>query len=347
MKKNISDLLDAYGDPNIELEQATPLSSERIKELTMSKIKDETAPKKRRTTFRVLMAAAIIVTLAVSVFAAGNSAAWFQDFFAKQSHSEMSLSQIEYVQKNTAEQVQSQSINGYTVTLDSYITDGSTTYAKIRIEIPETSAVSDVSLAFEDGPWLMKDGEPIGGASTTWKLLEWDEAARAGTYLLRYQLINASRGDVQTGSVELVMTNLVSTDDRKSYLAEGTWRFEVNIPEAEVVELAEEPIGKVEVLTEQGETIEVELLRADMTAMGLRVEFLDPGYDSAYYMMGVWAILEDGTQVLLREKTFGARDLEEGTIRWIYFEPESPTPLEEVMYVEFPGGTRITVSAVE
>lgn len=313
----------------------------------MSRIKEENAPKKQRTTFKVLIAAAIIATLAVSVFAAGNAADWFQEFFAKQNHSEMSESQIEYIQKNAAEQPQSQSINGYTVTLDSYITDGSTTYFKIRIEIPEASALSDVRLAFEDGPWLMKDGEPIGGASATWKMLEWDEAARTGTYLLRYQLINASRGDVQTGDVDLVMTNLVSTEDRNNDLAEGTWRFKVNIPAAEVAELADKPIGKVEVQTEQGETIEVELLQADMTAMGLRVEFLEPGYDSAYYMMGVWAVMRDGTEILLREKTFGARDFEEGTVRWIYFEPESPTPLEDVLYVEFPGGTRISVNKAE
>ena len=343
MKKNISDLLDAYGDPNIKLEQAAPLSSERIKELTMSKIKEENAPKKRRITFRVMMAAAIIVTLAVSVFAAGSGAAWFQDFFAKQSRSEMTQSQIEYIHKNAAEQAQSKSINGYTVTLDSYITDGSTTYAKIRIEIPETSAVSGGSLTFEDGPWLMKDGEPIGGASTTWKMLEWDEAARAGTYLLRYQLIHATRGDVQTGNVELVMTNLVSTDDRKNYLAEGSWQFQVNIPEAEVLELGEESLGKVEVRTEQDETIEVELLQADMTAMGLRIEFREPVNDTFYYLMGVKAVLGDGTEVLLRAKTFGARD----SIHWMYLEPESPTPLEEVIYVEFPGGAQITFNMAE
>ena len=67
MKRIISDLLNAYSDPDVTLETQTPLSSERIKELTMSKIKERTAPRKRRITFRVMMAAAIIVALAVSV----------------------------------------------------------------------------------------------------------------------------------------------------------------------------------------------------------------------------------------------------------------------------------------
>ena len=38
MTKRISDLLDTYSDPNIELEIKEPLSSERIKVLTMKKI---------------------------------------------------------------------------------------------------------------------------------------------------------------------------------------------------------------------------------------------------------------------------------------------------------------------
>ena len=36
MTKLISDLLDTYSNPNIELNNKTPLSSERIKELTMN-----------------------------------------------------------------------------------------------------------------------------------------------------------------------------------------------------------------------------------------------------------------------------------------------------------------------
>lgn len=56
--------------PNIDLERGTPLSLERIKELTMSRIKEEKKPQKRRMTFKVVMAAAVIAALAASVFAA-------------------------------------------------------------------------------------------------------------------------------------------------------------------------------------------------------------------------------------------------------------------------------------
>ena len=38
MKRRISDILDHYSDSSVELNNSTPLSSDRIKELTMSKI---------------------------------------------------------------------------------------------------------------------------------------------------------------------------------------------------------------------------------------------------------------------------------------------------------------------
>lgn len=67
MNRKISDLMDHIQDTDVELEMHTPLSSQRIKELTMSKVKQN---KPRRIAFRVLMAAAIIAALAVSAFAA-------------------------------------------------------------------------------------------------------------------------------------------------------------------------------------------------------------------------------------------------------------------------------------
>ena len=68
MKKRISDLLDGYADGGVELSGDTPLSSARIKELTMSKI----SPNKKkmvRWPVRLLAAAAIAATLTVSAFA--------------------------------------------------------------------------------------------------------------------------------------------------------------------------------------------------------------------------------------------------------------------------------------
>lgn len=69
MNRSISDLLDGYRDTEVALETDTPLSSSRIKELTMSKITKKRKNHKR-ITFRLLVAAAVISVLALSAFAA-------------------------------------------------------------------------------------------------------------------------------------------------------------------------------------------------------------------------------------------------------------------------------------
>lgn len=80
MKRHISDMMDSMADVSLELNQQTPLSSQRIKELTMNKITEKR--RSRRTGFRVLAAAAVIVALTATVFAAGTIADWFDDYLA-------------------------------------------------------------------------------------------------------------------------------------------------------------------------------------------------------------------------------------------------------------------------
>ncbi len=67
MKRRISDLVDGCQVHDLELKLPTPLAPQRIKELTMKKIDSNYKPK--RLSFRLLVAAAIIVALAVPVLA--------------------------------------------------------------------------------------------------------------------------------------------------------------------------------------------------------------------------------------------------------------------------------------
>ena len=69
MKRRISDMLDGYPENTVNLEQSTPLSSERIKELTMSKI-NQKEKKSRRIGVKLLALAAAISMLGVTAFAA-------------------------------------------------------------------------------------------------------------------------------------------------------------------------------------------------------------------------------------------------------------------------------------
>ena len=96
MRKRISDLLDACQDDSVELSGNTPLSSARIKEMTMNKI----TPKKKhlyRLPARLLAAAAIAAALTASAFAAvyiAGAGELMQDFFTKDG-APLSTGQIE------------------------------------------------------------------------------------------------------------------------------------------------------------------------------------------------------------------------------------------------------------
>lgn len=73
MKRRISDLLEGIREDTVELNTQTPLSSNRIKELTMSKINSEKKTHNtKRIAFRILVAAAAISLLTVTAFAAEN-----------------------------------------------------------------------------------------------------------------------------------------------------------------------------------------------------------------------------------------------------------------------------------
>ena len=76
MRKRISDLLDACQDDSVELSGNTPLSSARIKEMTMNNIETrEYKPNQSPERFkpvRLLLAAAVIAALSVSALAAGH-----------------------------------------------------------------------------------------------------------------------------------------------------------------------------------------------------------------------------------------------------------------------------------
>lgn len=79
MNRRISDLLDNIQEDSIDLRESTPLSSDRIKELTMGKIeynnksKHKNAKTVKGIVSKFLIAAILICSLAVTASAAGYS----------------------------------------------------------------------------------------------------------------------------------------------------------------------------------------------------------------------------------------------------------------------------------
>ena len=340
MTKLISDLLDTYSNPNIELNNKTPLSSERIKELTMNKINVEPKYKIAHFTRRFFIAVAIFSIFVVTVFASGNGAEWFKNFFEMRSEKTLTDDQLAFIDNNTITVAQGRTINGYTVMLDSYLNDGSTLYAKIRIQAPENKYLPKGAFYMYD---LCKGDSKYFqnrlSGSNTWSLIE--DNSNEKTYLLTY---TADKGKSLEGAT-LVLWDLIAYgegDNADILLAEGTWEFDLLEPDAKELHLLKSPVSGVMATNSNGE-VEVTLSAAVLRAMGLQVqvemteELSFTNVEIAYAKV----VMKDGSEEILNYS--GNSELRENgeLICWNYFDVDGILNLDDVLYLEFPGGTQI------
>lgn len=145
MKRNISDLLDACRDESVELDGGTPLSSSRIKELTMNKITQEKS-RKRRAPARVLIAAAVVAALSVSALAANyvfGAGALLQDYFAANGET-LTPGQVEVMDQMGKTFEGGVTSNGATITPVAALADEHVYYLRLRIEAPEGVVLPDL-----------------------------------------------------------------------------------------------------------------------------------------------------------------------------------------------------------
>lgn len=169
MKQRISDLLDSVPVDPVELNEVTPLSSSRIKELTMSKIENKDFKEKKtrrggsRIAFNILVAAVAISMLTVTVSAAEyifGAGDWFKGRMEEQLEQGREMAQWEDPDVNVAETVSQGQIdtvnklgqnfkeqtitqNGTTMTMTAAYGDASVMHAYVRVEAPAGTVLPD------------------------------------------------------------------------------------------------------------------------------------------------------------------------------------------------------------
>lgn len=151
MNKRISDLLDHYADDSVDLADGSPLSSARIKELTMKKMTEKRTPRLRRLPVRIAAAAAVVTALTVSALAAARifgAGDLMQDLFNRWTDEPLTAVQVEalngvgHVFDGSEEH--SVTSNGATMTLIAALADEDTCYLRLRIEAPEGTVLPDL-----------------------------------------------------------------------------------------------------------------------------------------------------------------------------------------------------------
>ena len=309
----------------------------------MNKIHVE--PKYKNTHFirRSFIAVAILSVFVVTVFAAGNAAEWFKNFFEMRSEKTLTDDQLAFIDNNAMTVAQGKTINGYTVMLDSYLNDGSTLYAKIRIQAPENKYLPKGAFYMYDlckGDSNFFQSRLCG--SSQWRLIA--DASNEKTYLLTY---TAEQGRSLEGAT-LVLWDLIAYgegDNADILLAEGTWEFDLLTPDAQELHLLKSPVSGVKAINSNGD-VEVTLSAAVLRAMGLQVQ-VDMTEELSFTNVEIAyakAVMKDGSEEILNYS--GNSELRENgeMICWYYFDVDGILNLDEVVCIEFPDGTQIPLA---
>ena len=358
MRNKISDLLDAYSDPNIDLERRTPLSPERIKELTMRKINEETMSKNRHITFRLLMTAAILVTMVVAVFAAGIGTTWFQAFFLNEYGTGLSEEQIAFIEENAFPVNQSKIVDGYRLNVESVMNDERIVYIKLDLYAPEGRVLPyGESRRFETAALYNAEGKPVNHGWSMGETIDEDKTDNHVEILISFH-IEENRGPgflLSDGNATLELTNLYKTygayfSRKTETIAEGTWQFELQFATTQEdlweCELISDPVPCRMVKDFTGEETEIIFTSVCLRALTIDVVYGYPdGRDlEPLYWRDIKVIKKDGTAVNVMPTDGSIHPTDTQVTGYMSFVTEVPIVLDEVAYIEFPGGMQIPVA---
>lgn len=176
-ERRISDMLDQYRGDLPELNLDTPLSSRRIKELTMSRITKH-EKKGKRIVFRLLVAAAIIASLSITVLAAEDVfdvSGWFREVLNLQLREDTRLRPMDSIQETVGDsqlevinslsqgfQPQTQEDQGTTVTLQAAYGADYLLHLIFHVEAPEGTVLpDDIVYDFVDGNAPMEERDNL------------------------------------------------------------------------------------------------------------------------------------------------------------------------------------------
>ncbi len=143
MKRSVSDILDDIQVNNVELENTSPLSSQRIKELTMKKI---TVNKPKRRIFsKALLAAAVLAMLTVTAVAVEiwSPGEWFRDIFRSKGSEDNLQTRVEFVDQTGKLHQQSMTSEGTTVTPLAGYGDENICHLRLKVTGPEGTVLPD------------------------------------------------------------------------------------------------------------------------------------------------------------------------------------------------------------
>lgn len=300
---------------------------------------------------KILIAAVMISLLAVTAFASEEVRSWFQSYFSAESEAVFSQDQMEFIRDREREIQQSETYDGYTVTLESYFADSMSAWFKLKIQCPE-------GVQFCDSPWgtypvswgliRKSDGVDLGGGEI-WRLEDPDRTDNVGyiQFHFRYQILEQDSENLLSESYYLLriegLQDIYLEGDEIVYdeVVSGIWEFDIDFSGMEHMEaeLIEEPLEYLMIADDNKEIpkkVPIKITSFKLYPMYAVIwyEYMDEaGYATPDDFAPCTVVFRDGSSVILDTSAVMSGVTE--------FQTTVPLILSEVDYVQLPGGTKL------
>lgn len=315
--------------------------------------------RKRRTPRRLLVLAAVIaltMILTFTVVAVSYGTDWFVGFFSERSDTELSWEQLDLIRNNTVQVGQSQTRDGYTITLESAYTDGKKAFFRFLLAAPEgTSFDADwygspgmIPILNEKGDHFLLDCEGfyIGGGG--WNFIP-EEQENELTLLYEIDMYYTGQRSISDSVWTFYIDGLWRGyhDDeiglRKEQLSDGLWSFQIRFPEGcdRELELIGEPVTVLAVLG--GAPLDpsfqmdpVEIVSCRMRALTVEIYFQSEKKPEINGDFGtIYAVMKNGERIEL-QRAANAPNKRSYTF-------DAPLDLDQVDHLLFHDGTILPV----
>lgn len=307
---------------------------------------DARSPARRRMPRRLtaaLIAAALV--LALGAGAAAYYSDFFLDFFAERRGGELTEEQQTVVGALTAAVGQSQSVDGWTVTVDEAVAAKNNVYIKLTVTAPEGTALDGAQYRFRQIE-LSGGPEDVAMAGTSQGVKPDDDSHDGRVTILWTHNVSTQAGSQASfadgAARTLTLTDFCLSADDGTYtaLAEGTWRFELTLTEqaadqADEAELVDGPVPCTAVSERWNSAGEIKRTEAPVTLTSFRLTAL--GATCEYEWTEQEALEFPEVSVTLLDGAQVRANMRSGAIGICSFELDVPIDLAQVDHVTIQG----------
>ena len=301
----------------------------------------------RRKLMALLTAAVIVSMLALTAFASSDASFRLWEFFVERSDVVLSESQHQFVEENAIPIQNSQTRDGYTLTLDTAISDGICTYIRFQLTAPEGTILDARSYDAREHTWLTSTlGNKFPG-SGGWDTVDDDPTDNTVTLILKlfhgwdednYDTIFDHTWKLRFDGLEATYLHNPWTPEmtiEEVPLSDGVWDFRITFPKQgnTEIEFISEPVtcsGNVNGFFKENISItslRVRSLSAVLTFRHPMAEALNGEFETIY------AIMKDGSMAKLNSAT--------GAPNHLTFHFDAPIVLADIDHILLPNGTKL------